>query len=372
MEKQNKEKTQEEDEEKVIDLKKSIERFGQLYPIIESQFGIVDGFHRKLAGGTEVKKIKVKDRLEHAVLRFHANQRDKSRIDHFNDNVKCFKDAATVLQIHDPSLQGTALVEKLQEVFGVSKKTVYKYLPDDFKRWSWKREEEKPKIPEIKIEEPAGKESVPVEEKKETKEKKEKKAKFSNERMKTRRALARHYPEHNVLLKQILRDVKPYLRTKDDINKFWHAAVNPGRFFKGEDMPKDPFTTFVRLFYLYDGPYMGWRPELPWWIKLRLEAIAEKKYPNLDANGLLVKIIGDWTCGATIEKVDEVTNEETIKRAKIELLKEWLIPKEKWHIYLGEEVEEEEKALPEEVLLENTEEDLTRLVDEEAEEIPVE
>lgn len=165
--------------------------------------------------------------------------------------------------------------------------------------------------------------------------------KHYDDRVKTRLNLARHYPEQNFLLKQILRNKKPYLRTKEDIDKFWQVAMNPTRYFKEGDVPKDPFTVFVRLFYLYDGPFMGWRPELPYWIKLRLESIAEQKYPDMDANSLLTKIIGDWTCGVQVEKGVEVTNEETVKRAKVELLRKWCVAKEEWAKYLAVEEKEE-------------------------------
>ncbi|RLC81836.1 MAG: hypothetical protein DRI61_03275 [Chloroflexi bacterium] len=61
----------EEEQEEQFDLKQSIEKYGQFYPIIKSQYGIVDGFHRKLAGGSEVKEIQVNSRLEHWLLRAH-------------------------------------------------------------------------------------------------------------------------------------------------------------------------------------------------------------------------------------------------------------------------------------------------------------
>jgi len=308
--------------EKEVDLKASLKEFGQIYPIIKSQFGIIDGFHRELAGCKEVKHIEVKDRIAHYALRFQLNQPDKTPEELFEDRRKCVDEIARELQSRDPELKGLRLQEEIGKILGIAPRTVRKYLSDEFKRAYSERvtkeatEEDSTLINKNVLkgeEEPSGGmldidkkvifgKGVP---------KQETKAKYADERDKTYLALARHFPEQKKILREILRNTKPYLKTKDDIDRFW---------LKVQRSKEDPFTIFVKEFYLYDGPGNGWRFAIPWWIRLRLKAIIDKEGdPTMTPERLAIKVLGDYT----VEK--GITNEETIKLAKEELKREWLI-----------------------------------------------
>jgi len=300
-----------EGEEKSFDLKLSLQRFGQFYPIIKSRFGIVDGFHRETCGGTEVREIDVKDKVEHWVLRWHLNEKDKTPEQVRQDKIQCVLEIGNELRSKNPELKGYKLQRAIAEKLGVSQSTVQRYLPDEFKL------------------EVSSKGGLPIEEARKAAihstpdvVPSESRSPLDLERDRTRLALAKHYPEFNLVLKQILRNEKPYLATKDKVDRFWKIVSRKGL---------DPLTAYVRYFYLYEGPGRGWRPELPYWIKLRLEAIGEEE--GVSAEALLAKIAGDYTCGAEI-KGKSVSVEQTEKRGKVELLKEWLIKEDKWSRYL--------------------------------------
>jgi hypothetical protein len=137
------------------------------------------------------------------------------------------------------------------------------------------------------------------------------KSRYSDDRKKTYIALIRYHPEQRDILREILRDTKPYLRTKDDIDRYW---------LKVQRSKEDPFTVFVKEFYFYDGSGNGWRFYLPWWIRLKLQIIIDREGdPTMTPEMLAEKILSDYIA----EK--EVSNEEAVNLAKEELKKEWMI-----------------------------------------------
>lgn len=296
-------------EEREIDLKKSLKEHGQIYPIIESQYGIVDGFHRKMSGARDVRRIIVKDRADHARKRLLANMKAKSTSEHFNDIQKCLTTIIREFKLKKPGLKGKALQEAVCEYTSIAPRTYYKYLPEEFKDQTKAEAGKLGGKATAKRDDSAAYHAA--------------KPKLHNERYKVYQYVLRNFsryagviPNFKEIIKEITRDEKPYLKTKDDIDRYWKAT---------RTAKTDPFTVFVEQFYLYDGPFMGWRFGLPWWIRLRLKEYIEREGENLDPESLAIKILGDWTVEHGI------TNEQTIERAKSELRKEWVLGKKNEH-----------------------------------------
>ncbi|RLC81835.1 MAG: hypothetical protein DRI61_03270 [Chloroflexi bacterium] len=182
----------------------------------------------------------------------------------------------------------------MAELLGVSERTVRRYLPEEFKETETARGVPVP--PPRAKEEPSG-------------------AKYSLERKRTALALQKHFPEQAKEIREILRSEKPYLRSKDDIDRYWEL-VRKSR--------EDPFTVFTKHFYLYDGPTgLGYRPALPYWIKIGLEEVAKEKAKEggeaTSPDALATQVLADYITQQGIER------ERLVEAAKEHLRKEWLL-----------------------------------------------
>jgi len=279
------------EEEERFDLKSSIQRFGMVYPIIKTRYGILDGFHRKLAGGKEERFIEVPDRITHYALRYHLNEKAKTPEEIQEDKRKCIYEIGLELQRQDPSLRGYELQRKIAEVLGISERTLRRYLPDEFKEEMKGLDEEKAreareKAGEVKRQQVRG-----------DRIEKRVQPKHDELRVKTRLALEKHYPGESKLLREILRSEKPFLRSKDDINRYWELCRRS---------KESPFTVFIKNFYAYDGPTgLGYRPALPYWIKKGLEIIASREGEEKSADALATEILSKYITdkGLTKEEI---------------------------------------------------------------------
>ncbi len=269
-------------EEETLDLKASIEKYGQFYPIVRSQFGIVDGKHRELAGGREYKDIVVKDLIDHWALRLHLNLKGKTGSEQAEDNRKCILEIAKALKSRNPNITQAELKREIASAALISERTVERYMPEEVKKWTVHRRAEhaEPEDPTSKL----------------------RKQTYS---ALLQRMLGEPYAqEEKPWLKEILRDQEPPLRTRDDVNRFLKTCI----------LSKEaPSTVYIRDFYMMQGPTgLGWRPQLPYWFKYALRMIG-----NDEPEVVLYELVNRAITEA------KITLQDCIAKAKEELLEKW-------------------------------------------------
>ncbi|MEM3662774.1 MAG: ParB/RepB/Spo0J family partition protein [Sulfolobales archaeon] len=276
-------------------LKTSVSRYGQIYPIVKDQYGIIDGFHRDLIGCRDVKTITTKDLKEHYVLRFQLNYGAKDSVRRTEDLKKCVGELARLIKQEKPMISQEELWEEVGSLLGLSAKTIKNYyLPEEYKRSLSLGRDKNRKTSD----------TLPVERAKVLRIVTEKlwNLKDDNgEPLSTEQVL-----EEKKWAREILRDEKPPLKTKDDIDRFYELFVRK---------PGTPSDIFVRSFYLLKGPNgLGWRPELPWWYRYALEEITGEN-PEKALYDLLAQKIAEAKRSV----------EDYVSKGKEELKKQWAL-----------------------------------------------
>jgi len=132
-------------------------------------------------------------------------------------------------------------------------------------------------------------------------------AQYHDERSRVKFALGKHYPEEYKYLKEICRDTKPYLRTKDEIERYFLAV--------SRDKTRTPFRIFVEEFYFFKP----WRVSLSQLLKKGLELVIDKQGISETPETLTVDILQKYI------QEKGVTHEEIADALQQELKEEWFI-----------------------------------------------
>jgi len=132
------------------DLKKS-EKIGQLYPVlVDAKGNIIDGFHRLEADPKwrteKLKEIDTKEKLlvARCVANWHRRQVSwEEKKEWINGLARIYKKQGLRVCGHD---NRNEILEKVVEVTGLSKRTVQRFIRDEFKHMEMAREQHKPKV----------------------------------------------------------------------------------------------------------------------------------------------------------------------------------------------------------------------------------
>lgn len=136
--------------------------------------------------------------------------------------------------------------------------------------------------------------------------------KLRDYRTQTRLSIQRNFPEERSWLIEILRNEKPILRTKEDIDIFWRLVR------QGKDKPSD---VYIKHYYSEAGENgRGWHG-LPYWLKVGLEVIASRGESSdiIDIDSLAVKVLSEYIYS------QGVTDEDIYRILREELKRKWCI-----------------------------------------------
>jgi len=254
-----------------FDFESSIKRYGQIYPIIKSEYGIVDGVHRSALGCEDERVIEVESELDHWILRYQLNEPAKAKDDYFKTKRECIGNLARLLKEENPSIGNVELEEKIGELLGVSKRTVRKYLPEEYKR--------KYKIGS----------TLPI----------------SKQRERIKQTLGSMDASQYPYLKEILRNTKPYLHGKK-IQEYFTSCSLAHKQKRG-----DFFTVFIEDFYLKEEKKIK--------VSNRLLKALEIIHGETDPEYLVEVALTEYI------REHGVTDEQIIKETEEDLKEEWLI-----------------------------------------------
>jgi len=271
-------KPSDEDYYRLEELKATIEEHGQIEPIILSQYGVISGKRREKLGCSKKIHIEVKDQYDHWVKRLITDLTAKSPTERWENRHEAVVKALEALKEKFPEKGDMELMEILAKDLKKSRKWVEKYRYHSYDR----RNGDHRKISAHRTE------------------------KLKEERRKTYLAIARYYPEHLYVLREILRNEKPYFKQKDDIDLFYRLLMR-------QKNDSDPFDIFVKRFYLQ---WWGYRLRLPHKYQFALQFLANQ---GEDPETVLIRLIDK----ALEEK--GIEEERLVELAKKRLLEEWLI-----------------------------------------------
>ena len=259
-------------------LEESLKKYGALFPILVSKkYGIIDGRHRaKSSMGLTIprREIKVDSEIDFHVLRIHANLRAKTDEEYRQQMRESINRIFELLRKKYPEKKQTELEEETAKVIGISKWTVLKYLGDKQKKFV-----------------------------RHTKN-------LDSYRTQVRLSLERYHPEQRKILREILRNSKPYFRSKDDLDLFWRLC---------RSSKEDPFSIWIKHFYLDKGEGRGFQPRLKYKYKIGLELLASQSAEEKDPVSILEELVDEGL------KEAGISEEDLIREAKRRFKEEWLL-----------------------------------------------
>ena len=263
-------------------LEESLKKYGALFPILVSKkYGIIDGRHRaKSSMGLTIprREIKVDSEIDFHILRIHSNLRAKTDEEYRQQMTESISRVFELLKEENPRMKQTELEKLTASTIGIGVRTVRKYLKPSLKKFQKNLARCAKNL--------------------------------DSYRTQVRLSLERYHPEQRQILKEILRNSKPYFRSKDDLDLFWRLC---------RSSKEDPFSIWIEHFYLDKGEGRGFQPRLKYKYKIGLELLASQSAEEKDPVSILEELVDEGL------KEAGISEEDLIREAKRRFKEEWLL-----------------------------------------------